>query len=337
MPLTADPFPGGGGTPFWIPDLGYFVAGGADATGTILTATSLNGLCWTQQAGPAGMIQVRGGIAWSPDLGLLVAAGNAVSALATSPDGVTWTDRTSPLDGGAAGAIVWVEDLGLFVAGGRSVDYSKCIVTSPDGITWTARTSPFDGVGTPTQNGVVSFAWSPTLGVLVAGGVTDGAGTPHTVIATSTDGIAWTARTTPLDSASFTANSVVWSSTFGVFFATSFGGGAMTSPDGVTWSPLTITGQGFDAALSVSDDLGLVFCTQSGGSSSTLSVSSDGGSTWTDTGASVFTQVTYSSSLGYLEGGTSDGFYTSPDGFTWTVAECIVSVSAPAFNHVIPI
>lgn len=77
-------------------------------------------------------------IAYSPSLGLWVAAG-ASGAVATSPDGATWTARTAPagwISGcGGAQKIVWSSS-----SGGRFVivpkgTYNK-FLTSADGITW---------------------------------------------------------------------------------------------------------------------------------------------------------------------------------------------------------
>jgi hypothetical protein len=65
--------------------------------------------------------------------GLWLAATSSSGGIATSTDGVTWTNRTSNLTSGsvyglAYGAGVWV----IFTTGGQ-------IASSPDGITWTQR------------------------------------------------------------------------------------------------------------------------------------------------------------------------------------------------------
>ena len=57
--------------------------------------------------------------------------------LATSPDGVTWTQRTSSF--GMSSIYGLAHDGTKWVAGG----YSGKIATSPDGVTWTQRTSSF--------------------------------------------------------------------------------------------------------------------------------------------------------------------------------------------------
>ncbi len=62
----------------------------------------------------------------------------------TSPDGITWTSRTSAADNDWV-SVTWGGPTGseLFVA----VSYSGTgnrVMTSPDGITWTSRTSAAD-------------------------------------------------------------------------------------------------------------------------------------------------------------------------------------------------
>ena len=68
--------------------------------------------------------------------GLWVAVGQS-GKLATSPDGVTWTQRTSgfgtsTIYDAAHDGLQWV-----------AVGASGLLATSPDGITWTQRTSGF--------------------------------------------------------------------------------------------------------------------------------------------------------------------------------------------------
>ena len=56
---------------------------------------------------------------------------------ATSPDGITWTERTLPSITNSWINICWSPELRLFCAVANS---SNKAATSPDGITWTERT-----------------------------------------------------------------------------------------------------------------------------------------------------------------------------------------------------
>ena len=109
--------------------------------------------------------------------GMFVAVG-ASESIVTSPDGITWTSRTSPVS-----TRLWLVTYGnsMFVA----FSDSGSIVTSPDGITWTSRTSP---VSTRIES--VTYA----NGMFVAVGYSGS-------IVTSTDGITWTKQTSPVSTA----------------------------------------------------------------------------------------------------------------------------------------
>ena len=125
----------------------------------------------------------------------------------TSPDGVTWTNRSV-----AAGYyldIVWHNS--IFV----SVGLSGAIVTTPTGVTWTARTSG-------TTNHLRKVASNGSVIVAVGDSGT---------IVTSLDGATWTVRTSGI-----TTNiaKAIWNGS--MFVAVGTGGTILTSPDGATWS-----------------------------------------------------------------------------------------------------
>jgi hypothetical protein len=71
----------------------------------------------------------------------------------TSPDGITWTARTSSPTNNNWRSVTYGN--GLFVAVAGSVS-GNGVMTSPDGITWTARTSPTDNIwrSVAYENGV---------------------------------------------------------------------------------------------------------------------------------------------------------------------------------------
>jgi hypothetical protein len=136
----------------------------------------------------------------------------------TSPDGVTWTTRTSAADNAWFG-VCWSPERGLFVAVAFTGTGNR-VMTSPDGVTWTARTSA-------ANNSWRSVCWSPQLSVFVAVATT---GSGNRVM-TSPDGVTWTARTPAADNSWY---SVCWSPELSVFAAVATDGvGVMTSAIGV--------------------------------------------------------------------------------------------------------
>ncbi len=145
-----------------------------------------------------------------------VAIGTNIAA--SSPDGITWTNRTIPA--GTYTSVIWAGDRFVAVAASRKTAYSL------DGINWTAGA---DLPGSTTWN-VPDVAWNGTT--IVASGYGTG-----NFIATSTDGaLSWTSRT--LGAA--TGNVVSVSGLLGgKFFAVLTGGGgpnSYSSPTGVTWT-----------------------------------------------------------------------------------------------------
>ena len=117
--------------------------------------------------------------------------------LYTSPDGITWTSRTSNF--GADDIYKVAYGNGLWVAVGTTGKIS----TSPDGITWTARTSNFN------SENFNDVAYGNSLWVAVGGG----GGTSNTGgIAYSTDGTTWT-RKSQSPTIGSTYFSVIWNGT----------------------------------------------------------------------------------------------------------------------------
>ena len=102
----------------------------------------------------------------------------------TSPDGITWTIRTTPTDNEwrsvSYGNGIWVAV--------SSNGTGNRVMTSPDGITWTIRSTPVD-------NAWWSVTYGNGLWVAVSAN-----GTGNRSM-TSLDGITWTIRSTPVDNA----------------------------------------------------------------------------------------------------------------------------------------
>jgi ElaB/YqjD/DUF883 family membrane-anchored ribosome-binding protein len=100
-------------------------------------------------------------VCWSAEVGLFVtvAQSGVGNRVMTSPDGVTWTARSSAADNNWL-SVCWSAEVGLFVAVALSGTRNR-VMTSPDGITWTARTSAAD-------NTWFSVCWSPQVNRFVA-------------------------------------------------------------------------------------------------------------------------------------------------------------------------
>jgi len=159
--------------------------------------TSPDGITWTLRAHP--WTAVSTGYATDICLGtpggnpLFVVCGRTSAAynnlVLTSPDGITWTARTTTTN---ASRVIWVSGINLFVLVGknRGGAASNRIMTSPDGITWTLRTqawadtaSQFNGL--ETDGTTIVATGINSIGVATGG-----------QMQTSTDGITWTTRLT---------------------------------------------------------------------------------------------------------------------------------------------
>jgi len=206
-------------------------------------------------------------VRWSGTLFVTVGDG-----IHTSPDGVTWTERT-------AGVPARLNDVTWTGSGFVAVGDGGAIVTSTDGQAWTPRSMPvvnqpalygvaasptrLVAVGTQWDNGISDIAgliitsgdggasWQAVPGLrraalyaviwadgqFVAVGSTLDRSTAQATAFTSTDGLAWTQRN--LDTLVMTTlQDVAWGG--GRYVAVGYGGAA-TSTDGISWQP---TGSG---------------------------------------------------------------------------------------------
>ncbi len=250
--------------------------------------------------------------------GLFVAVATS-SQILTSPDGVTWTLRTSPAATSYWSGITYAN--GRFVAVGCAVSStSLCnttaggnrVMTSDNGIDWTARNATeanswfgiaygngtFVAVSTNGTNRVMTspdgVTWTPRS-ASEASTWTDVAYGNGTFVAiadsgtnrvmTSSDGATWTSRT-----AAYQAR---WSSVTygeGIFVAVSRDGEVMTSPDGVTWTPRTgatknqwrAVNYGSGLFVAVADDGANRVMTSPDGITWTSQEAADTGAVWRD-------------------------------------------------------
>ncbi len=159
---------------------------------------------------------------------LYVAVGNA-GILYTSPDGITWTSRTSGFGANAINSVHYASGLSLWIIVGAV----GLISTSSDGITWTARTSNFNS---ETINDVYSVGTT----VVVCG---NGGGTGNTGgLAYSTNGTTWTRKSQSL-TVGATYNAITHNGTNWLIVGTNSTNNALyaSTPSG-TWTAINMGG-----------------------------------------------------------------------------------------------
>ncbi|MGH7184499.1 MAG: WD40/YVTN/BNR-like repeat-containing protein [Nitrospiraceae bacterium] len=218
-------------------------------------------------------------VCWAAALSLFVAVGVS-DAIATSPDGDTFTPQTPPGDSLSWNAICYSPDLNLLVAvSADGVDNS--VMTSGDGgTTWVSRSMP---TGTTTHYWK-SVIWIAAFNLFVAVGGSDSG---DEQAATSPDGVTWTLQAPPNPSGLNNWASVIYSPELHLLVAVGQAGtlsesGTMSSADGVTWilgtsiisadDPVVYLGVCWSTAMNLFVAVGL----DDGSGNSLLTHSSDG-------------------------------------------------------------
>jgi hypothetical protein len=241
---------------------------------------------WTEQT--SGTANALNDVTYGQ--GLYVAVGLSNTIL-TSPDGVTWTSRSTPVTINSINDIAFAN--GVFVAVG---DASNPIIYSTDGITWVA------GGGT-SPNAIDGVAYGNSKWVAVAEGAS--------WISTN-NGVSWSIN--QIIPALFNVTSVSFAN--GNFVATTTTPTLVRSSDGITWTDVTPSGAGqfvditFARPYFVALDItGQIFLSEDG-TSWTKTRDADG-DTWKTitSGAGVLVAVASSS------GG--DNVITSINGTEW--------------------
>jgi type II secretory pathway pseudopilin PulG len=249
---------------------GVFVAVSRDGTTTNDVMYSSDGNTW-HTGNPGGISGVPASSAWRSVTygnGLFVAVASCVSGtcpakgIMTSPDGMTWTGRTT------SGALAknWQNVTyggGLFVAVATDL-VTNNIMTSPDGITWTIRTAPAahswyavtygtgifvavahdsaannvitspDGITWTAQAGASTAQWESVVyanGEFVAVADRGGPGTPGNDIMISPNGINWATMTSPSSNGTTAYNWRAITSGNGLFVAVGGGAGSGSASD----------------------------------------------------------------------------------------------------------
>jgi hypothetical protein len=151
-----------------------------DGTNSSWAAVASGATTWTQRMG--GEVSATWyGVAYNGS-DLYVVYGSA-GKLYTSPDGITWTSRTSGFGSTTIFKVIYANS--LWVAVGNN----GTITTSTDGITWTARTANM------STNLIRDVIYGNSLFVAVGAG---GGSTNTGGITYSTDGITWTRKSQSL-------------------------------------------------------------------------------------------------------------------------------------------
>jgi hypothetical protein len=183
-----------------------FVAGGATSNSKLI-AYSYDGIKWVNA--PTGSIFGTGlnigSVTCVACNGKLWVAGGKDDlqniVIATSPDGINWTQRTPPFPvlpaAGFLSSVAW--NGSLWMACGRNGSVGGFALTSPDGTNWTditanLSTDPFTYIYTVSWNGARWFLGG--TGVITT-----------SLLRTSADTITWTTQTTGIGNTIFTTAS----------------------------------------------------------------------------------------------------------------------------------
>lgn len=232
--LTAGGSPVGGGFTdiVWIPSLTKFIGVNSNASGQ-RSAVSRDGIVWDNTTNIANSASTWFGVAYCTGIALAVAVGGG-NLISSSPDGVTWTPRTGPASGGSWRSIAANATRFVAIAPSGTVRF----MTSTDGINWSGQTP---AIQTGSWDKIV---WSQALGLFVIAGSNAGSGSGN-FIATSPDGVTWTARTTPL-LGTFNTMRLTYDAQRGIFVAMAqpLSGNTiqgMYSYDAVNWNAFTYT------------------------------------------------------------------------------------------------
>lgn len=269
--------------------------------------------------------------------GFVVISGGYLSQTATSPDGITWTQRTD-LTTDQAGSVAASANTIIAVSiYGIIRDYQASQSTDL-GVTWTNYSMSFsynvgtdntlvygNGVWAGITNSGATFAssdngltWTTSddisflnsaYGMTYGNGIFVAVAQFSTSAATSPDGINWIERTLPGLSAEW--RSVAYGS--GVFVAVAQGPStqAASSPDGITWFARTLPASANWSSVAFGNG---VFVAVSG---STTAATSTNGTSWTQrTVPASFDLITFGAGVFLATAGTSAS--TSADGITWT-------------------
>ncbi len=271
-----------------------------------VTATSSDGIAWSHRN--LGVNVGFSHITYGNHQ--FVAVGGAI---ASSADGLTWTDRSAGVSNNLGlNAIGYLNNQFVAVGGVNrfqtdGIPYST-IVTSPDGLTWSKR-----------EAGMATSLYAVTYGnnQFVAVGGESGL----SAIVTSPDGITWTKRDSGTRQQAFPLFGIAYGNHRFVAVGGFLGdlNTLVTSPDGLSW-----TEHSLEVGLTLLDvvygnNLFVAVGADRNGASD-LIVTSPDGITWTRRGPGghgYLDRIAYYPSVGFVALGAG-GVVVSPDGIAWT-------------------
>ena len=347
------------------------IAGGANSA-TTAAATSLDGITWSSMTMPSS--QQWSAIAYGvvSNVSYYVAVARESSVAAYSRDGVNWTASSlsevadwCDIDYGNGVFVAisesdssltfraWSSDNGInwntttFASGAKAIAYgfsrfvvvegnfSNAVAYSTNGATWTVTTLPSNDDS--TESNWVDIAYGNGRYVAIADS--------SAMAAYSFNGATWYKSNLP---ATYEWSSIGYGQ--GVFYVTSLGDAAATSPDGVTWTlrdgsyasfDITATSQNVNTAYAETATLtsgtwtdviwdGTKFIAVGYSGAAGLVATSTTGASWTNATLPTvnstyeYTTVAYNGTNQYValiggNGGTRN-IATSPDAVTWTGA-----------------
>ena len=214
----------------WSSDLSMYAAV-SNVAGANNVVYSTNGTSWSAGTSSATTMTWKS-ITYSPDLKLFVAvgvnSGTTTSNIGYSNNGTSWTLTTTPTASLTYQGVAWSPINQMFVAvatGSATGAYSY------NGTTWIANTMP-------SSSAWNNVKWCNSISMFIA--VSTTASTSN--MAYSSDGINWTAITTP--NASYGYYDVAWSDKLGYGVAVPNNASSaifLNSTNGTTWSSATLS------------------------------------------------------------------------------------------------
>lgn len=279
------------------------------------------GTTWTIRSAPAGLREVVYGA------GKFVAFG--AGKLATSPDGVTWTEQTPP-PGNSWAASVFAQGKFVALSSADSAEFPTNVMTSSDGLNWSLAS---DGMAPGTYWRSIAFG----NGIFVAGS----AGTfSTTYMAVSPDAATWTS----IQPSTGGLGIVELAFGNGVFVAAQSSNGLpnvpslLRSANGTDWQEQNLPASASPELYGITFGRGQFIAV---GGDKTIITSPDG-ITWTrrsESGSFYLTEVVDTGEMyiafGFENASVNSIILTSPDGVSWTeqTSPSTISRSSAAYAH----